>query len=69
MKTFLLIVVLGAMLAAATILAVRGWMRLEGVEMSLYGVIALVLGVVLSLALGIGLMALVFISSRKGFDQ
>jgi hypothetical protein len=33
-------------------------------DMSVNGVIALVLGVVLSMALGVGLMALVFVSSR-----
>ena len=33
------------------------------------GWVALVLGVVVTLALGIGLMSLVFISSRRGFDE
>jgi hypothetical protein len=37
--------------------------------MSAGGWAALVLGVVVTLALGIGLMALVFISNRRGFDE
>jgi hypothetical protein len=37
--------------------------------MSAGGWVALALGVVVTLALGIGLMALVFISSRRGFDD
>ncbi len=38
-------------------------------SMSLHGCIALALGSVLSLALGIGLMALVFYSARRGYDD
>jgi hypothetical protein len=33
------------------------------------GYVALVLGVVFSLVVGAGLMALVFYSSRKGYDE
>lgn len=34
-----------------------------------HGVTALILGVVFTLALGIGLMALLFLSSRRGYDE
>jgi hypothetical protein len=37
--------------------------------MSAAGWFALVLGVLVTLALGIGLMALVFISHRRGYDE
>jgi hypothetical protein len=37
--------------------------------MSTHGWIALILGTLLSLALGGGLMALVFHSARKGYDD
>ncbi|MET0546862.1 MAG: hypothetical protein ABWZ40_11170 [Caulobacterales bacterium] len=39
------------------------------VDMGIHGWIALGLGVVLSMALGIGLMVLVFLSARRGFDD
>jgi dipeptide/tripeptide permease len=45
------------------------WARLGDVEMSASGWIAMGLGVALTLALGIGLMSLVFISSRRGYDE
>ncbi len=38
-------------------------------ELSGHGVFALVLGVGFSLVLGIGLMALVFFSNRRGYDD
>lgn len=39
------------------------------VEMTVHGWIALALGVFFSLAVGIGLMVLVFFSSRRGYDE
>jgi len=45
------------------------WAGLGDAGMSAAGWVALVLGVVVTLALGIGLMALVFISNRRGFDE
>ena len=44
------------------------WTGLGDTGISEGGWVALVLGVVFTLALGIGLMALVFISNRRGFD-
>jgi hypothetical protein len=37
--------------------------------MSTAGWIAMLLGVIATLGLGIGLMALVFISNRRGYDE
>jgi hypothetical protein len=45
------------------------WTGLGDTGMSAAGWVALVLGAVVTLALGVGLMALVFISSRRGFDE
>jgi uncharacterized Tic20 family protein len=45
------------------------WAGLGASEISLAGWLAMGLGVVLTLALGIGLMTLVFISSRRGYDE
>jgi len=55
---------------AAVLAAVAGlWSEVGDVEISAGGWIALGLGVLFALALGIGLMALMFISSRKGYDE
>ncbi len=41
---------------------------LNGLGLSTHGVIALVLGITVSMGLGVGLMALVFYSNRSGQD-
>ena len=59
-----------ALLGAAGFLAYREWMATEGgPAMSGHGVAALIIGAVGSLVLGGGLMALVFLSSRRGYDD
>ncbi len=63
------IAVLVVLLAGGLAIMAFGWLRLEGVEMSIHGWIALGLGAGLSLALGAGLMALSFHSARAGFDD
>ena len=60
--------------AVAVVIVVIGvmasvWTGLGDTGISEGGWVALVLGVVFTLALGIGLMALVFISNRRGFDE
>ena len=49
--------------------AVKVWTAMSGVHMSGWGWTFLVLGVVVTIALGGGLMALVFYSSRHDMDQ
>jgi hypothetical protein len=68
MKTGLLIVVLLAALAASVVFAARAWTDVDA-AIGWHGWIALALGSVLTLAVGGGLMALVFYSSRKGYDD
>jgi hypothetical protein len=55
-------------LALAVVFMVSAWNRTNAV-MSVHGWIALTLGVVFSLLIGCGLMALVFYSSRRGYDD
>jgi len=69
MKNYLLITALVGMLLLALLGAVVMWLEAGDVVLSLHGIIALLLGVALSLALGGGLMALVFYSSRHGYDD
>ena len=56
------------MLAAASLGTWAVWRELDGIEMGAAGWIALGLGVFFSLAVGGGLIALVFHSSRRGHD-
>jgi hypothetical protein len=45
------------------------WSGIGDSEISTAGWLAMGLGVLFTLGLGIGLMALVFISSRRGYDE
>ena len=45
------------------------WTSLGDSEISGAGWLAMGLGVIVTLALGIGLMALVFVSNRRGYDE
>jgi hypothetical protein len=67
--TALLIAVLLVFLASAVWLAYEGWNLHGDVEMSGHGYAALAIGIVFSLIVGVGLMALVFYSSRQGYDE
>ena len=58
-----------AALLAVGFLSYRSWTGLGDVEMSLHGWIAITLGTVVTLAVGGGLMFLVFYSSRKNYDD
>jgi hypothetical protein len=64
-----LIAALLALLAGAIWFAARGWMSFEGAPMPTEGYIAMTLGIIFSLLVGCGLMALVFYSSRRGYDE
>jgi hypothetical protein len=64
-----LMVPLFAILAASLWFAVRAFTALDGPPMPEVGYVAMTLGVVFSLLLGFGLMALLFYSSRHGYDE
>lgn len=53
------------LLATAASWAVYAWTRVGDVSMSMHGWIAMTLGIVFSLIVGVGLMGLVFYSARK----
>jgi hypothetical protein len=64
-----LVVPLLAILVAAFWFAARAWTALSGPPMPAFGYLALGLGTVFSLVVGCGLMALLFYSSRHGYDE
>lgn len=62
----LLLIVLGAFLA---VMVWRVFSDFDASAMSIHGWVALGIGTVSSLVVGIGLMALVFYSARHGYDD
>jgi hypothetical protein len=58
-----------AVVTAIAVVIAGFWSSIGTSEISFAGWLAMVLGVVATLALGIGLMSLVFISSRRGYDE
>ena len=69
MRRFLVLIPLLALLAASVWFAVHAWTRIEGPPLPTEGIIAMGLGIFFSLVVGCGLMALVFYSSRHGYDE
>ncbi len=65
---------LGAAIAGILALSVIAvgvdvWISLGESEMSAGGYLAMIFGALAALGLGVGLMALLFYSNRKGFDE
>jgi hypothetical protein len=69
MRKFIIIVPLAALLAASVWFAIYAWRAIEGPPIPTEGYVAMWLGIVFSLVIGCGLMALVFYSSRHGYDD
>ncbi|MEO3430263.1 hypothetical protein AAFN88_15495 [Pelagibius sp. CAU 1746] len=69
MKTAVTIALLAVFLLVTLLAGIYLWWSLGDVDISLHGLLALTLGSVLSLALGGGLMFLVFYSNRRGHDD
>jgi len=67
-RLFVIVSLLG-LLVAVVVFVVASWQQMGAVEMSGAGVGSLIVGVILSLVVGGGLMALVFYSSRRGYDD
>ena len=57
------------MLVASLWYAFGLWMAVDAPDMPAGLYVAMVLGVIFSVAVGAGLMALVFYSSRRGYDE
>ena len=67
--SWVVLIVLVALLFAACVVAYLGWRLADGVDVPISGYVAMAVGVIASLAVGFGLMGLVFYSSRKGYDE
>ena len=67
-SAFTLVVLLGLLLLAA-LTGFWAWQEVGEVEIGTHGWIALGLGAALSFLLGAGLMALMFFSARRGYDE
>lgn len=69
MRAGLTVAILVLLLGASAAVAYWVWHELGDVEMSGHGWLALVLGASATFIVGAGLMALVFFSSRRGYDE
>ena len=69
MQAALVVIILLALLAGAVFVGHYGWVSAGDVVMPPWGWLMLCLGVFFTILVGCGLMALVFYSSRKGFDE
>jgi hypothetical protein len=69
MRSFAMAIALLALLSLAVWFAATAWMSVEGPPMPTFGWVALAGGVIVSLIVGCGLMALLFYSSRHGYDE
>jgi hypothetical protein len=63
------VVIAVALVLVVGVVVVTLWTGIGDSEISPVGSIAMGFGVIITLALGIGLMALVFISNRRGYDE
>jgi hypothetical protein len=68
-STWVAVVIAAAAVVAVAIVIGMFWNQLGTSEISAAGWLALVFGVIVTFALGVGLMALVFISNRRGYDD
>jgi hypothetical protein len=68
MKTWLTIGSLLILFVAACLVAFIGWNSTD-VQMPAWGYVTMALGIVFSLVVGVGLMALLFYSNRAGYDE
>jgi NADH:ubiquinone oxidoreductase subunit 5 (subunit L)/multisubunit Na+/H+ antiporter MnhA subunit len=67
-SAFTLVVLLGLLLLAA-LTGFWAWQEVGEVEIGTHGWIALGLGAALTFLVGAGLMALMFFSARRGYDE
>lgn len=67
--TWVAIVIAVAVVAAVVVVVANLWGSVGEDEISPLGWLAMAFGILATLSLGIGLMTLVFISSRRGYDD
>jgi hypothetical protein len=63
------LIVLLSLLGATVAVSLWTWHELHAVDIGFHGLVALALGASVTFVLGAGLMALVFYSSRRGYDD
>jgi len=68
-STWVAIAVAAAALIGVVVVVASLWGDIGGSGMSAAGWVAMLLGILATLGLGVGLMALVFISNRRGYDE
>jgi hypothetical protein len=69
LRTWIVVGVVAVLVATVAVVSVINWLVIGDAGIDLNGWIALFLGVFATLGLGIGLMSLVFISNRRGYDD
>ena len=69
MRSLTMVAVSVGLLLAGAAIAAFIWWQVTAMELSGHGIVALVLGILLTLGLGVGLMFLVFYSNRRGHDE
>lgn len=67
--TSLVVIALLGILAGSVWFAVQGWTGIDGPGLPVAGYVAMGAGILLSLVVGVGLMALIFYSRRHGYDD
>jgi flagellar basal body-associated protein FliL len=67
--SWIILIVLVLLLVATGVVVYLGWTLANGADVPTSGYAAMVFGVIISLTVGFGLMALLFYSSRKGYDE
>jgi hypothetical protein len=67
--TIAVMAALAVILVAALWFAASAWTEVSGPPMPPVGYAAMIIGIVFSLVVGCGLMALLFYSSRHGYDE
>jgi hypothetical protein len=68
-STWIAVVAAIVVVIAMSAVVVHRWVGIGDVQISTGGWVALVLGALFTLVLGVGLMALMFFSSRRGYDD
>jgi hypothetical protein len=69
LKSWIAVAIAVVVMAILIAVSASNWHVIGNTNIDANGWIALILGVLVTLALGIGLMALIFISNRRGYDE